>query len=152
MREVEQSLQQFSEFLLRGHLVRANAAPYVVSWVRQFLNRPATVDPLVDRVRRFCEDLERVGRQDWQVRQAEHALRIYFVNFLDRTDWRATQVSAAVDGDSRAEPLAALQELRARLRTRHYSLRTESSYVDWVRRFFDYTAERDGPQIGRAHV
>ena len=78
MREVEQSLQQFSEFLLRGRLVRANAAPYVVGWVRQFLNRPATVDPLVDRVRRFCEDLERVGRQDWQVRQAEHALRIYF--------------------------------------------------------------------------
>jgi hypothetical protein len=38
---------------------------------------------LADQVRRFCEDLERdAACQDWQVRQAEYALRIYFVNFL----------------------------------------------------------------------
>jgi hypothetical protein len=28
------------------------------------------------------------------------------------------------------------------VRTRHYSYRTECTYVDWVRRFFEYTARR----------
>ena len=77
MRELEASLQQFGEFLLKGQLVRPKAAPFVVRWVREFLGRPATDLPIVDQVRSFCEELERAGRwQDWQVRQAEHALRI----------------------------------------------------------------------------
>jgi len=40
--------------------------------------------------------------------------------------------------------LAALEQLRMRIRTRHYSYRTECSYADWVRRFLAYLAERAG--------
>jgi hypothetical protein len=98
MRELEPVLQQFGEFLLKAHLVRPNAAPFVVRWARRFLSRPATDESLADQVRRFCEDLEREGRwQDWQVRQAEHALRIYFVNFLNRPDWHRQPPSLIVD-------------------------------------------------------
>ena len=91
MRELDASLQQFGEFLLKARLVKEKAAPYCVRWVRRFLTRPASDEPVADQVRRFCEDLEREGRwEEWQVRQAEHALRIYFVNFLKRTDWQRT--------------------------------------------------------------
>ncbi|MFN8062670.1 MAG: integron integrase, partial [Vicinamibacterales bacterium] len=69
-------------------------------------------------------------------------LRIYFVNFLKRLDWTAAPKSVVVDEKGCANPLAALEELRARIRTRHYSYRTERSYADWVRRFFAYAAER----------
>jgi integron integrase len=100
---------------------------------------------VADQVRRFCEDLEREGRwEEWQVRQAEHALRIYFVNFLKRTDWQRKPASAVVDERGHSSPLAALEQLRQRLRTRHYSYRTECRYADWVRRFFAYLAERHG--------
>jgi hypothetical protein len=76
VRELEASLQQFGEFLLRARLVKEKAAPYCVRWVRRFLTRPASNEPLADQVRRFCEDLERGGScQDRQIRQAEHALR-----------------------------------------------------------------------------
>ncbi len=76
MRELESSLQEFGEFVLKARLVRPTAAPYVVRWVRRFLSRPASDEPLSDRVRRFCEELERTGgSEDWQVRQAEQALR-----------------------------------------------------------------------------
>ena len=71
-RDLESSLRPFGEFLLKAQLVREKAAPYFVRWVRQFLSRPALDEPLVDQVRRFCEELERSGRcEDWQVRQAE---------------------------------------------------------------------------------
>jgi len=135
MRELETSLQQFGEFLLRARLVKEKAAPHCVRWVRRFLTRPASNEPLADQALRFSEDLERGGCQDWQVRQAEQAVRIYFVNLLQRTDWRRQPASAAVDKHQRTDPLALLDELRRRLRTRHYSYRTECSYADWVRRF-----------------
>jgi integron integrase len=143
VRELEASLQQFGEFLLKARLVTQNSAPYCVRWVRRFLTRPASDEPVADQVRRFCEGLEQGGvYQDWQIRQAEQALRIYFVNFLQRTDWHRRPHTAIVDEQGRTNPLAALEELRLRIRTRHYSYRTECSYADWVRRFLAYVGER----------
>ncbi len=134
VRKLESSLQQFGEFLLKARLVKDTAAPYCVRFVRQFLTRPANDGPRADRVQQFCEHLERAGAHDWQVHQAEPALRIYFVNFLNRTDWRTGGAQASIDAEGRVDPLPALEALRARIRTRHYSYRTECSYVDWVRR------------------
>lgn len=142
MRDFESTLQQFGEFLLKAKLVRERSAPYFVRYVRQFLARPAADAPLTDRVLQFCEDLERSGAQDWQVQQANQAIRIYFVNFLKRTDWNVTRSGALLDRDGRVDALAILEALRARLRTRHYSYRTECSYVDWVRRLLEYAAEQ----------
>ena len=61
MRELETSLQQFGEFILKARLVKEHAAPYCVRWVRRFLARPAADEPLADQVRRFCEELEQNG-------------------------------------------------------------------------------------------
>lgn len=77
MRELEAALQQFGEFLLKARLVKESAAPYCVRWMRRFLARPAPDEPLADQVRQLCDTVERdSGFQDWQVRQAEQALRI----------------------------------------------------------------------------
>jgi hypothetical protein len=113
-------------------------------------------DPRRQQVTHFCEELERSGSAaDWQVRQAEQALRLYFVNFLDRGDWHSRQASRVVDGHRQTSPLAALEELRRHVRIRHYSYRTECTYVDWVRRFLDYLAEQQGsrtPRVDSASV
>lgn len=150
MRELKSSLQQFSEFLLKARLVKETAAPYCVRWVRQFLERSATDGSLADQVRSFCEGLERSGCQDWQRRQAEHALRMYFVNFLHRTDWHRSPTSTVIDEHGHVTPLAALDQLRQRLRSRHYSSRTECTYVDWAGRFFNYLTENQ--RTPRPHV
>jgi hypothetical protein len=42
MRELETSLQQFGEFLLKARLVKEQAAPYCVRWVRRFRARLRT--------------------------------------------------------------------------------------------------------------
>jgi len=145
MRELESSLQQFAQFLLKAQLATPKTAPFVVRWVRRFLSQPASDTPLGDRVRVFCEALERDQHiADWQVRQANQALRIYFVNFLKRPNWDRSTVSMTIDEQGHASPLAALDLVRTRLRTRHYSYRTECTYVDWVRRFFEYATERHG--------
>ena len=128
MRDVEASLQEFGEFLLKARLVGEKAAPYCVRWVRLFLMRLASDEPLVDQVRRFSEELERHDAPpDWRIRQDEQALRIYYNNFLQSANCRRRPANAAVDGQGRTDPLEALAQLRRRLRTRHYTYRTECS-------------------------
>jgi hypothetical protein len=60
-----------------------------------------------------------------------------------------------VDEHGRTDPLAALDELRRRIRTRHYSYRTKGSYADWVRRFLTCLTELQHvphPQVAAASV
>ena len=78
--------------------------------------------------------------------------RIYFVNFLHRTDWQRRPISTVVDEKGRTIPLAALEQLRLRSRTRHYSYRTECPYVDWARRFFDYLVDQQGGPQPQVHA
>ena len=141
-RDVERQLQHFGEFILEKRLARESSARFFVGWVRRFLHLPAVDAPLADRIRRFCEDLARDGRtQDWQVRQAEDALRIYFIRLMERTDWSQHSAHPAVSQDDGVDVLAAFEQVRSRLRTRHCSFRTESSDSDWIWRFFQYLSE-----------
>jgi integrase len=57
-----------------------------------------------------------------------------------------------VDEKGRTIPLAALEQLRLRIRTRHYSYRTECCYVDWARRFFDYLVDQQGGPQPQVHA
>ncbi len=45
-----------------------------------------------------------------------------------------------------------LDRMRRVLRTRHYSLRTEQAYVDWVRRFIVFHGKRHPQQMGKREV
>lgn len=142
MSEVENELQKFGEFLLRAHLVPERHAPFFVKWVRLFLGQHTGERSLDERLDGFLQNLERGGRwAEWQVTQAERAVRLYFVNYLKCTDWKHRPGVQVQDAEGRIEPLAAIGLLRVRLRTRHYSYRTECTYVDWTRRFLAYAAE-----------
>jgi integron integrase len=146
MSDEENTLSQFGEFLLKANLLEEKKARFHVRWVRRFLAQPAhETETVGDQVRRFREELEASQRYaDWQVDQAERAVRLYFVNFLKRTDWNVCSAGRAIDKEGRVERLAALDELRTRLRIKHYSYRTESTYADWARRFMEYLATRQG--------
>jgi integron integrase len=56
-----------------------------------------------------------------------------------------------MNGSERSEPRL-LDQVRAHLRTRHYSLRTESSYVDWIKRFILFHGKRHPRDLGAAEV
>lgn len=42
--------------------------------------------------------------------------------------------------------------MRDHLRTRHYSIRTETAYLDWVRRFILFQDKRHPAEMGAAEV
>src|SRR5262245_18431861 len=42
--------------------------------------------------------------------------------------------------------------VREAIRLRHYSIRTEQAYVDWIRRFIRFHGKRDPVELGAAEV
>src|SRR3989337_4195194 len=49
-------------------------------------------------------------------------------------------------------PKKLLDQMRESLRTRHYSLRTEDAYVEWVRRFILFQNKRHPQQMSGAEI
>jgi hypothetical protein len=45
-----------------------------------------------------------------------------------------------------------LQQVRETLRTKHYSYRTEQTYVDWIKRFILFHKKRHPREMGAEEV
>src|SRR5947207_800480 len=45
-----------------------------------------------------------------------------------------------------------LDQVRAAIRVRHYALRTEQAYTDWIRRFILFQGKRHPEEMGAAEV
>ena len=50
------------------------------------------------------------------------------------------------------QPSKLLERVRIHLRTRHYSIRTEQAYVDWMRRFILFHGKRHPQEMGAVEV
>ena len=81
------SSTEFAEFLLKSKLVSNGKEKYMVVWVRKFFDFGVDLRQNLnwqDRLPLFIRHLTGTGLyQDWQVRQADQAVRLYFVNFLE---------------------------------------------------------------------
>lgn len=131
--------ESFIRFLETRHGVSRVSAPFYAHWVERLLTfAPATQGvPSVSTIKRFLEHLGR-EKEPWQVEQAEVAIRLYAM-FLD--------AGPELEGASRKRDLddwdSLAAEMTRMLRLQHLSLRTERSYLGWLRRFRAFTAERE---------
>ncbi len=161
--------------------VRPDRSPFYVNWAKDFANF-LPEKPLKDRsgkdIETFLADLgKRKGIADWQVRQAEHALKILYEIFMPRyapekhtpvvnprihspqeaiakTDKFCDQV---IPGEVERQFSALIEGVKTEVRSRHYSYRTETAYLDWIRRFIafhDYADPRelDAPAAAKAYL
>jgi integron integrase len=144
------------------HRVPPERSPFYVRWAKEF-DSFLQGKPLKDRSRKdieaFLADLgERQGIADWQVPQAENALRILYEMFLPRyAPERQTTVALAekhppqeamagtdgfrdrvIPGEVDRQFPESIEAVKTVVRTRHYSYRTETSYLDWVKRFIAF--------------
>jgi integron integrase len=51
-----------------------------------------------------------------------------------------------------SDPPRLLDRVRAKIRLKHYSIRTEQAYVDWIRRFIGFHGKRHPVELGPAEV
>lgn len=165
----------FEGCLLREGVAKDKVTWYL-GWARRFAARMQAV-PLREHspefVDKFLRGLAQSPKvQPWQVAQADEALRLFYQKYLG-CGWAQTWVGwipgeepVGKDGqgamplpDERplrgqeAESLEGLLErLRAEIRLRQYSRRTEKSYLDWARRFFAFHQGQDPAALGGAEV
>jgi integron integrase len=145
----------FGKFLLESRLAGVGKEKFMVHWVRKFFEYRLKLPNMswAEQVPLFIQELNESGAyQDWQVRQADQAVRLYFSNFL----MSQSQSQSSLQGQDSSSTggltqQAALKNFREGLRLRNYATRTEQTYIDWVRRYFSYCQTRstalnkDGP-------
>ena len=143
---------------VEGHHIPPQRSGYYVRWAQEFVafqpekklrERSAT------DIQGFLKFLaEQMAAADWQVKQAEYALRLLYEQFLPMYQPAgmagATDAAGAlmfrdrvVPGEAERRQGPVLQQLRTEIRERHYSYKTETTYLEWTRRFLafhDYTA------------
>jgi len=157
--------------------VQHDRSAYYVKWAQafyRFLSGKRLRDRSREDIETFLTDLsKRPGTAAWQVSQAEHALKILYEVFLPgyapKTAAKLVQEEKSQAGDvllTRAgtfrdrvipgeverlfSPL--LDALKTEIRSRHYSIRTETAYVDWARRFTAFHNYADPGSLNAAAV
>ena len=148
---------EFGEYLLTRSLCDEKHCKFYLYWVKRFFRESKAwqADTWEVLLPQFANALrDDVSVQDWQVEQAEKAVRLYFHNFRsgDSIPSAATK-SLVLDEDGSVSCIDLLSAVRLSLRIQHYSYRTEQTYLDWIRRFLVYVGsvqdgESDGEGMG----
>ena len=71
---------------------------------------------------------------------------------MTSSDDRLTGTASLPQPPAASQPPKLLSRMRDHLRTRHYSIRTETAYVDWARRFVLFHGKRHPQEMGSAEV
>ncbi len=134
-------LPEFQKFLLEKKLAPEKNISFLAYWVSRFLTFGRKRDVATDAynesaVLEFLDFLRADAKiHDWQPRQADDALKLYYFHYLDKT--RPYTTTAATAGDVPA----VLKELQRLIRLRHYAYSTERTYMQWVERFLSYSLQ-----------
>lgn len=149
-------LHEFEDFVKRRDLVPEKYRSFYVSWVRRFLLSEFSAEELAakDQLACFADQLARDDSvEDWQERQAHRAIKLYLDVFLVDSR-RGEDLRRKEDGGPLAEGddagrrtecaggEEAVGKMRKLLRIRHYAYRTETTYLEWVGRYFKYVSDR----------
>lgn len=143
-------LPEFQAFLSSRRIVPEKNIPFYAYWALRFLafcNERAGTD-FSTAATEFCQSLmidKRIA--DWQINQAEEAVRLYVVNFKGDINPKFGGVGSAGMEEFNAERL--IDETKRFIRVKHYSYSTERTYIDWINRFFQYLKEIKGVRVGR---
>ena len=142
-------LEKFQQFLQEQKPVQEKYISFYADWVSKFLtysNNHQNYDNNLT-IEKFLNHLDKQNNiEEWQVKQAKKALHLYFECFLKNN--KAGDRSDHPQIESRQLTLSqVLKEMREAIRLKHYSYRTEQSYIDWAKKFYNYIKDTKNKDI-----
>jgi integron integrase len=152
----EHHIQAFREWLsASGH--GPDAVATRIEWVqrfRAFRTRRSGARPLADDLREFCERLKTEDRSpEAEIAAARSAIEEFLGWWRRRKSLaegstvrvrECRQERPVTRSDASVPPPATLiGRVRAEIRVRHYSYRTEQTYLHWVCRYLRFLGRRD---------
>jgi len=138
MKKIE--ISEFQQYLQSKSLIREKYIPFYAHWARKFLtfidsSERGHQDVLVEM---YINDLRSQGNiSDWQIRQAYDSIQLLIYNFLNGN---LSKYHMNVDSSPTPTTNTAniIDDTRKAIRIKHYSYRTEQTYIDWIKRFSTY--------------
>lgn len=96
-----------------------------------------------DQLAPFLENLQRSESiTDWQMRQADQAVRLYFTSFLRNQNMEQKPPPLLqADNDGKFSLQSALNASLEVLRLKNYARQTEKTYLHWTKDFLLYTGK-----------
>ncbi len=151
-------LPEFQEFLKHKKIVPDKQIPFYAQWVSRFLaflnrNSFTKLDIATEQFIIWLRDSQHA--QDWQLRQAGNAVRLYAGSFAAGNDAIVLPAVSRVEREDACDCQEAEKRIREAMRLRHYSYSTEKTYIDWCRRFYAWLAQTGSganPVVQSAHV
>jgi integron integrase len=138
---LDDKLPEFQKYLLEKNLVPVQNVPFFALWVSRFLdyarkNELSALEYQETAILAFLESLKSDKHVlDWQHRQANDSLRLYYFHYLGKTDSRTAK---AVTSKNTYE---VIEETKRLIRLKHYSYSTERTYIQWIERFLQYNGQ-----------
>jgi len=143
-RELEKKLTLYGEYLLKQSLIPQSKEVFYIIWLRRYFSNAHIWkdDNWEDKLAQYLISLNNDPKiASWQINQAEHAVRLFFQNFLSTKSNRHTRQnsSTSLDDNTRGfDREKIIEEMRQWLRVKQYARKTEKSYIGWCRRFVTY--------------
>ncbi len=135
----------FGKYLLESKMVAAGKEKFMVHWTRKFFEYRLRHPQIIwsDLLPLYIKELDSTGSyKDWQIRQADQAVRLYFSNFLISISPKISHGGASTVNNQTPQKIA-LQSFQEALRLRNYALRTERTYINWVVQYFNFCKTRN---------
>ncbi len=127
----------YEKYIVENNFVEASKSRYYSAWLKKFLNLNLSNQlNLEEKVRQFIEYLAAENRlESWQLNQARHAVELYLGMFPQQVDdLELENINSFADVENK---------LRIVLRLKHYSYKTEQTYFDWCRRYYQYCQKEE---------
>ncbi len=137
-------LEEFRKFIINKKTVHDKSVPYFLRWIEYCYNFcDAPFEEQISEKQRL-EFLTHFARnhEDWQVQQAEEALKLYKY-FL--TGGNSEDISGKAAESPEWQKLE--EETRKVLRRKHLAINTEKAYVAWLRSFTGFVGSKTPDQI-----
>jgi len=128
-------MENFGKYLESKRIVSKKRVPFYMAWVSQFftfIDKKSTEEITPEEVERFLKYLIK-KREEWQVTQAEKAIRIYLYYEAHKN----RPLSIHNEGSNDQWKVVA-EEMKNILRLKQRALDTERTYIYWLRNFYRF--------------
>lgn len=140
----------FRQFLESGRIVSEKRISHYINWINRFLDfrgQPLEDDVQNNEIQRFLSVLQK-QYEDWQVSQAEEAVRLY--GYYQSRRHGREPAGAAMGAATLWRKYAG--QMKTVLRLKHMAYATEKTYFSWLRSFYSFLGGLNPDQLENAHV
>jgi len=141
-------MEDFKSYLLSRYVPDAKKAGFYLYWVSQFysyFNKFPSDNVKPEEIDRYLKFLAK-RREDWQVKQASEALQLY--RFFKNRQVPRTGKHLSVSEHWKI----VVEDMYKILRLKHLSVRTEKTYIGWLRRFYRFMNGQQPHTLNSTHV